>query len=214
MTTNRLLCGHDATRRASNRAAVLLGAPLRRTRRLFTLVEVIIVVVIISILAAIAIPRLSRGAEDADEAAVRRDLSILQRQIELFAAEHNGTYPAAVGDGTNGAGTTEAFLNHMLSFSDIQGRTSTTRTSAYRFGPYLRKGIPALKTGAAKGATGVKVVTSDAPSTDPNTAIGWVYSSATGEIIPNVGGAFLLEGGSGLEVPTGVGGGLMMAEEP
>ena len=89
--------------------------------RAFSLVELVIVVVIIGIIAAIAIPRVSRLAESADEAALRADLATMRTAIELYAAEHRGTLPGSVSDGTNAAGTAKCFRWQLWYFEPLSG---------------------------------------------------------------------------------------------
>ena len=59
----------------------------------FSLVELVIVIVIIGIIAAIAVPRISRGAKGATDSALKGDLTALRSAIDLYAAEHGGSFP-------------------------------------------------------------------------------------------------------------------------
>jgi len=63
-------------------------------KRGVTLIELLIVVLILGALAAIAIPRLSQSADTAKKNACATNLDIINSQIELYAAENDGTYPA------------------------------------------------------------------------------------------------------------------------
>src|SRR4051812_24050977 len=69
--------------RAGRRAGLTAG---------FSLIELVIVIVIIAIIAAIAIPRMSRGGDSAAEAATTQNVVVLQKAVDLYAAEH-GNYP-------------------------------------------------------------------------------------------------------------------------
>lgn len=142
-------------------------------RRAFSLVELVIVIVIIGVIAAIAIPRLSRGATGADEAGLRGDLAVLRNAVELYASEHSGDYPDS------------DIINQLTMYTDASGGTNATKTSAFKFGPYIRKPFPALKVGDNAGSNDVLIVASGAPAVNETGGEGWVYSSDTGDIIAN-----------------------------
>lgn len=59
-----------------------------------TLVELLIVVLILGALAAIALPRLTQSSDTAKANGCKTNVDIINSQIELYAAEHDGTYPA------------------------------------------------------------------------------------------------------------------------
>ncbi|MCG3125204.1 MAG: hypothetical protein CHACPFDD_00019 [Phycisphaerae bacterium] len=157
-----------------------------RHRSGFTLVEMIIVVVIVGILAAIAIPRLSRGASGASDSGVRGNLAVLRNAIELYYYEH-GEYPGKNGDGTNAAGTQAALVAQLTKYTDADGVVSDTRTDVYRYGPYLRKGVPPCPVSPRLGKNGVEMVTgATVPAYTASAAdAGWVYNSDTGDICVN-----------------------------
>ena len=62
-------------------------------RTAFTLIEILIVVIILGILAAIVVPQFSTATGDARAGNLKAQLSSIQNQIELFAAQRNGAYP-------------------------------------------------------------------------------------------------------------------------
>lgn len=66
-----------------------------------TLVELLIVVLILGALAAIAIPRLSQSSQTAKTNGCKTNIDIINSQIELYAAEHDGTYPSNLEQITN-----------------------------------------------------------------------------------------------------------------
>ena len=137
-----------------------------RKARAFSLVELVIVVVILGIIAAIAIPRMSRGAQGAVESRLRSDLAVLRSAINLYAAEHNGAFPAS--------GTIAA---QLTGYTDIDGATNATKTPPYIYGPYI-EAIPTLSVGSTKGRSAIG--TADGPT------IGWIYDPATGTITANI----------------------------
>jgi len=63
----------------------------------FTLVEILIVVVILGILAAIVVPQFTNAANESRVGNVATQVSTIETQLELYAARHNGTYPALSG---------------------------------------------------------------------------------------------------------------------
>lgn len=170
------------------------GTPKRRRQSAFTLLELMVTVVIVGVIAAIAVPRMSSAAESASYAATRRDHAQLQRQIELYAAEHLGAFPAYYSDGANAAHSSAAFVSQLTLSSRIDGQTSSTPSAAYAFGPYLRTGIPTLKVGPKAGLNGVRVVTgSTRPDPSASYHAGWVYNDTTGQIVPNIPDAVSFE---------------------
>ena len=141
-----------------------------RERRLmnragFSLLEVVIVVAIIAILAAIGIPRMSRGSKGANDAALSGNLAVLRNAIDLFSAEHGGTFP------------TEANIeNQLTQYTDVDGATNAAKTTTYIYGPYVRT-IPPLPVGTRKGENGIAAA-------DAND-VGWLYDEDAGTIQAN-----------------------------
>jgi len=131
----------------------------------FSLLEVVIVVAIIAILAAIGIPRMSRGSKGANDSAVSGSLAVLRNAIDLYSAEHGGSFP--------GATTIE---DQLVKYSDISGTTSSSKTTTCIYGPYVRS-IPPLPVGARKGESGIAAA-------DAND-VGWIYTAASGDIRAN-----------------------------
>ena len=141
---------------------------VRSVDRAFSLVELVIVLVIIGIVAAIAVPRITRGATRASAVALRSDLATLRNAIELYRAEHEGTFPAVA-----------RFVDQMTKFSNLAGNAFSANPDVANgvvLGPYL-KAIPPLPVGARRGATGVAAVSAD--------GVGWIYTEATGRIRAN-----------------------------
>lgn len=144
--------------------------------RAFSLVELVIVIVIIGVIAAIAVPRISRGARGAGEAALRGDLAGLRNAIDLYAAEHNGDFPVA--------GT---FETQITTFTDDIGTPSTTKTTTFKYGPYLRAlpPLPVAGAGAILGGKKGDTIVSDVDAA----GVGWIYTALTGTIVANTGTA-------------------------
>lgn len=139
-----------------------------RRSRAFSLIELVIVIVILGVIGAIAIPRMSRGASGAAESGAVSDLAILRSAIELYAAEHNGDFPAS------------ANIDAQLTqYSDIDGNTNATKSAVFMYGPYLRA-VPTQKAGPNKGSDTVT-------GTQGTAGAGWWYTASTGDIRINAG---------------------------
>jgi len=162
------------------------------SRKGFSLVELVIVIVILGVIAAIAIPRISSGSKNAGEAALRANLQSLRNAIDWYYSEHNNYFPGAVPDGFNGANTAECFIAQLLQYTNAAGETSTLKDAAHPFGPYLRSSFPKQTVGLKAGIANIYVNPIDDKLTpDMAQNAGWVYSTHTGQIIPNVDAATL-----------------------
>lgn len=137
----------------------------KRQRRGFSLLELVIVVVIVGIIAAIAIPRMSRGAAGASDSALSGNLAVFRNAIDMYAAEHSGTFPTA-----------SAIVAQLTTYTDASGNTNASKTTVFIYGPYLRN-VPALPVGAKKGSTGIAAA--------DGAGVGWIYAAATGTITAN-----------------------------
>ncbi|WBS01065.1 prepilin-type N-terminal cleavage/methylation domain-containing protein [Pseudoduganella sp. SL102] len=160
----------------------------------FTLIELLIVVIILAILAAIAIPQFSASAGDAQRAALDANLAAVRNAIEQYRAQHtNFAFPGAAAStgnvacpaggepGTGAAGTVAAFQEQMRFPSNRAGQTCTVAGGEFRYGPYLRQGIP---NEPINNSAAIVVQTTGAPIVAV-AANGWAYDTVSGQFIMN-----------------------------
>lgn len=162
----------------------------------FTLIELLIVVIILAILAAIVIPQFTSATTDAQESALDSDLAAMRSAIELFKVQHGSAYPGSVATtggtctatkGTGAANSAQAFMDHMLMASDASGNTcSLSDTTTFKYGPYIRKGIPNDPITQTGSLVANIVVTSTGAAIAPAAATGgWAYDAKSGQIVMN-----------------------------
>lgn len=161
-----------------------------KKRNGFSLVELVIVIVILGIIAAIAIPRISSGSKNAGQAALRANLQSVRNAIDWYYGDHNNTFPAGSGDGTNAADTAAAFINHLTQYSNAAGNVSADKNVLFPFGPYLRSGIPNIPVGvnAGKGSAAAEITVVNLATpviVVPGDGTGWHYNSQTGQFVAN-----------------------------
>lgn len=152
----------------------------------FTLIEMVIVIVIISVLSAIAIPRLSIGAERANEAELRASLRELRQAIEIYKAEHRNALPASTNAGAlANAGHYMAFYQHILWYTRPDGHAVENRDDEHYLGPYLNK-LPILPVGDAAGSDYVYVnFTFGTPGAPAAHIFGWEFELQSGQVRAN-----------------------------
>ncbi len=152
---------------------------IARKRRGFSLIELVIVVVIIGVIAAIAIPRMSRGTKGAQEGAIDGNLAVMRNAIELYAAEHGGTFPTVLN-----------FGEKLTQYTEFSGAHQATTDATHIYGPYLRK-LPPMPLGNHQSDSAVAAAAANPPVVEDATAgVGWLYDASTGEIWANATGYF------------------------
>ena len=150
--------------------------PVSRIRKAFSLIELVIVVVIIAIIGAIAIPKMSRGAAGAGDAALTQDLSVLRSALDLYQTENGGSYP-----------TTANVYNALTQYNDGNNNLSAVKGGAFIYGPYLRS-VPNVPVGAKKGQNGItdgSAFAAQGGTAGASTNAGWMYNASTGTITAN-----------------------------
>lgn len=164
-----------------------------KTQTGFTLVELLIVAIILAILAAIVVPQFASTTTDAQESALRTNLSNIRAAVDLYRQQH-GEYPglnastggaacAAGTPGAGGAGTGPAFADQLLLYTDANGAScSQPNGGAFPFGPYLKEdAIPANP--VTNDPTVTVVVDPDLMMAGGGAGGGWRFSTSTGKFI-------------------------------
>ncbi|MBM3316416.1 MAG: type II secretion system protein [Candidatus Eisenbacteria bacterium] len=159
----------------------------------FTLVELLIVVIILGVLAAVAIPQFTSNTEDAKIAALDTSLAEMRNAVELYYHQHNAVYPGAKKhtDGSNVASATEAaaaFVAQMTLYSAADGTTSNTKTTTHKYGPYLKKGLPANPFTSGQSDLLCDIATADISVAASSGTEAWKFYVKTGRLIANDGG--------------------------
>lgn len=155
----------------------------------FTLVELLIVVIILAILAAIVVPQLSATTDDANSSAYDANLANMRSIVELYRQQHNAYPGQAVSTGATcvngaadgGAVGNAAFLTQMTRYTNSAGLACTGYDAAtFRFGPYLKDGVPVNPLGTTSTVT---VVSTGVLGLTSSGTGGWRFDSITGEFI-------------------------------
>lgn len=166
----------------------------KRTTTGFSLVELLIVVIILSVLSAIVIPQFASSTTDAKYSALDTNLATMRGAVELYYQQHGaypgaqassgGTPPAGGTAGTGAANTQQAFIDQITMYSNAAGQTSTVADAAYKFGPYLKKGVP-VEPVSSGGAVEVSTTGALGMTATAGVGTGWKVDVKTGQIIAN-----------------------------
>jgi len=144
----------------------------------FSLVELVLVVVIIGIVAAIAVPRMTRGGQQAQAKALTATLESVRRAIDYYYAEHN-RFPGYNPDTLAPDG--QWFVDQLTKWSNARGDVSDVPKSGSNLGPYLRTPFP---TNPINGLDTVKVRATRSESVSRGTT-GWIATLSDGSFHAN-----------------------------
>jgi general secretion pathway protein G len=162
----------------------------------FTLIEMLIVVVILGVLAMLVVPQLADTADDAERNALRENLSLIRRAIEIYRVQHNNTYPGRIRldatDKANGRSQTpdeavRAFVLQLSRYSAVDGSVSVTKDATYRFGPYNQSGSVPVNPFIENRDVRCDIVTADITQRHSDGRSAWKFYVLTGVFIANDG---------------------------
>ena len=165
----------------------------------FTLVELLVVAIILAILAAIAIPQFASTTTDAQESALRANLSAVRGAISLYRQQH-GEFPALAAStggtctgGTAGTGALEtqiALEDQLTRYTNDTGQScSLTVGGNFQFGPYLDDDT--LPENPITGSNVVAIVgagaagAGDLEMAGDGAGLGWKFDVTSGKFIAN-----------------------------
>jgi len=160
----------------------------------FTLIEILIVVILLGILATIIIPQISVSSDDAKLNTLKTNLSNLRSAVELYYYQHSNAFPGAKdeADGSDAADNTaaaDAWVAQMQQYTDNLGVASTSGSSVYQFGPYLRHGIPVNPFNNLNTVVCDIAVTDITTKTSAGDNAGWKFYPKTGILVSGDNGA-------------------------
>ena len=158
----------------------------------FTLVELLIVAIILAILAAIVVPQFSSTTNDAQESALRANLSAIRSAVDLYRQQH-GEFPGAVASsggtctataGTGAAGSRQALVDQLTRFTNAAGQSCSAPETGFVFGPYLKENDLPDNPITNSGAVAI-VSTGDLNMAADGAGGGWKFDTTSGKFIAN-----------------------------
>lgn len=166
-------------------------------QRGFSLAELLIVIAIIAVLSTVVLLNMKGGEVTAKESALRSNLKIFREALQAYHADH-GFFPCDPSD-YNSSGNLATLKNQLLWYTNVSGQPSQTKTSEFRYGPYLQK-FPdnPFYNGTDKTKLSEVVIertrerVMEALQTDVANGTGnngWYYEARTGLAVPNLGGS-------------------------
>jgi prepilin-type N-terminal cleavage/methylation domain-containing protein len=159
----------------------------------FSLAEILIVLGIMAILATVVVLNFSNSDTGAKENTLRANVATIREALDLYRSDH-GWYPGDPSKDWNKKGKADDLVDQLMEFTDATGKPSSSKTSEYRFGPYLKQwpDDPFTKTTTIKvdkkneetlSAMADRVSSSNGKG-------GWYYQTKTGNVCPNLGKSY------------------------
>jgi len=131
----------------------------------------------LGILAMIIIPQITVSTDDAKLRTLQTNLNTMRGAIELYAAQHGGSYPGP---------TATLFEQQLTRYTDATNAVSSTKTAAAKYGPYIKGNT--LPANPFNDKTDVEVDAATADITARSAAgTGWKFYYLTGVLIAGDG---------------------------
>lgn len=169
---------------------------IHSNQRGFSLAELLIVIAIIAVLSTIVLLNMKGGEVTAKESALRSNVKVFREALQAYHADH-GFFACAPND-YNSSGNLATLKNQLLWYTDLAGQPSQTKTSDFRYGPYLQKfpDNPFYNGTDKTKLSEVVIETTQERVMDAfQTAVaagsgnnGWYYEARSGLVVPNLGG--------------------------
>lgn len=167
---------------------------LKKNNGGFSLAEILIVIALLGILATVVLLNLGGSDVKAKEASLQSNLETLRTAVDLYRSDH-GFYPGGTGDADNGSLTSQLFMDKLTQYTDGTGNTSTSKTTVFKYGPYLKE-FPSepftSTTTVTIAATGESLLETIGTAMETSTSGtgGWYYEVGSGNIIANLGDGY------------------------
>ena len=159
----------------------------------FSLAEILIVLGIMAILATVVVLNFANSDTGAKENVLKSNVATLREAVDLYRADH-GWYPCDAVKDWNKAGNGVNFVYQLMQFTDATGKPAKTRTSTYRFGPYLKHWPedPFTEVGTvAVDRTRDEILSEMSLRVGKGTGKGgWYYQRKSGNVCANLGKAY------------------------
>lgn len=165
----------------------------RKGSKGFSLAEILIVLGIMGILATVVVLNFSNSDTGAKENTLRANAATIREALDLYRADH-GWYPGDATKDWNSTGSATALVDQLMKFTDATGKPSGSKTTAFRFGPYLKQWpedpFAKLSTITVDKKNEETLQTMAARVATSGGKGGWYYQTKTGNLCPNLGKAY------------------------
>ena len=163
-----------------------------KSRKGFSLAEILIVLGIMGILATVVVLNFAGSDTGAKEESLKGNVAVLREALDLFKADH-GWYPCDPSD-WNSAGNATYFARQLVEFTNSAGKPSKTKSTSYKYGPYLKKfpedpvsGLNTVYIDSKKERIFGELAKAVSKGSGKG---GWYYEALSGNICGNLGKTF------------------------